>query len=96
MPKERIRTSDIAKNSKYPHMKDLCVEDWEGFSVVQFIEKDFDSEKGFVDYEIVIQRHSDDKYFKFTYTEFGNNGNDADEQVAIEVFPKEKIIIVYE
>ena len=90
--RERIDIVDIAKNSKYPTMKDLHPDDWEGFRVVQDKEGSFDAEKGFIDHEIVIQRKSDDKYFKFTYTQYGYNGSDCLEQTAVECARKEKTV----
>ena len=95
--KERLAIEDIAKNSKYPQFgNDLLPDDWEGFVHIQSTEKNFDAEKGFIDYETVVMRESDGKYFKFTYTQFGHNGSDILEQTAVECVRKEKTIYYYE
>ncbi len=94
--KERLAIEDIAKNDKYPDLEDLMPDDWDGFVHIQSIEKDFDAEKGFVDYDTVIMRRSDGKFFKFTYTQFGHNGSDMLEQTAVECVRKEKTVYYYE
>ena len=94
--KEKIKVIDLAKNNKYPNDNDLCIDDWDTCKCVYRKEKNFDSEKGFIDYEIVVQRFSDNKFFKFTYTQFGHNGDDCKEQIAYEVEEKEKVIKYYE
>jgi hypothetical protein len=96
MKRETVKIKDLAKNDKYPDHKDLCIDDWDTCGTASRIEKNFDAEKGFVDYEIVIQRWSDGKYFKFTYTQFGHNGDDILEQTGVEVFPKTIEVVVYE
>lgn len=96
MEREKIKIADIATNAKYPDDNDLCMDDWDTVWVIERKEKDFDADKGFIDYECVVQRRSDEKFFKFTYTQFGYNGDDARDQTAEEVFPKEKTITVYE
>ena len=93
--KEKIKVKDLAKNAKYPEYKNLCIDDWDTCVSIQDKEKDFDASKGFIDHEIVIKRLSDDKFFKFSYTEFGTNGNDMLEQIAIEVEEKTKIKTIY-
>lgn len=94
--RESVKIVDIAKNSKYPTMEDLHPDDWEGFRVVQDEECNFDSGKGYIDHEMVIRRMSDDKYFKFTYTQYGYSGSDCLEQTAVECVRKEKTIYYYE
>lgn len=94
--KETVKVIDLAKNAKYPQYDDLCIDDWDTCRCVFRQEKDFDAEKGFVDWEIVVQRLSDNKFFKFTYTQYGHNGDDLKEQIAYEVFEKEKIVKYYE
>ena len=96
MNREKIKVIDLAKNAKYPNDKDLCIDDWDTCRVVKEKQCNFDSEKGYTDYEVVIRRLSDNKFFKFTYTQFGHNGDNIREQIATEVFPKEKTITVYE
>lgn len=96
MSKETIRVADLAKNAKYPNNTDLCIDDWDTCHCVHREERDFDAEKGFIDYEIVIQRYLDNKFFKFVYTQFGHNGDDMLEQIAYEVEEKEKMVKYYE
>jgi len=93
---ETIRVKDLAVNAKYPDDKDLCIDDWDTCACVSREQVDFDAEKGFCDYEVVIQRYSDDKFFKFTYTQFGHEGSDILEQRAREVFEKTKTVTYYE
>jgi len=93
--KETIRVEELAKNAKYPN-QDLCIDDWDTCKCVYREKKYYDSEKGFIDYEIVVKRNSDGKFFKFTYTQFGHNGDDILEQTAHEVEEKEKTVKYYE
>lgn len=94
--KEKINVSDLAKNSKYPNDDDLQIDDWDTCKLVDRKEQGFDAEKGFIDYEVVVKRNSDGKFFKFTYTQFGHNGDDAREQTAVEVEEKTKMVTYYE
>lgn len=93
--KEKINVKDLAINSKYPGDDELCIDDWDTCVEVERKQISFDSEKGFVDYRVVIQRISDGKFFKFEYTQFGCNGNNIREQIAVEVEEKEKVIKYY-
>lgn len=77
-------------------MLKIYVYDWDTCNLIEDVEKDFDGEKGFIDHEIVVQRISDEKFFKFTYTEYGQGDNNMSEQTAVEVFEKEKTIKYYE
>ena len=92
MSRETIRVSNYL-NEDFPN-----VDEWEDklFSLVQREQVGYDSEKGYVEYECIIRRVSDDTYFKLTYTQFGHHGNDLLEQVATEVTPKTKTITYYE
>lgn len=61
-----------------------------------------DLEKGYHDKEVVLKRKSDNKYFKFEFSDSNNfsldesgSGNDWP-LVGKEVFPKQKTIITYE
>lgn len=94
--REVIKVSDLAINAKYPGDLSLCIDDWDTCSIVQRGQVSFDAEKGFVDYEVVVQRLTDGKFFQFTYTQFGHNGDDAKEQLAYEVEEKEKVVKYYE
>lgn len=91
-----IKVSELAKNAKYPDDNDLCIDDWDTCSCVYREEKNFDAEKGFIDYEIIVLRFIDNKFYKFSYTQFGHNGNDILNQTAVEVQPKNKTITYYE
>ena len=46
----------------------------------------FDSEKGFVDYEYIFQRKSDNKYFKLEYTDYGRGEDNLGDNNLKEVF----------
>lgn len=94
--KEKIRVAELAKNDKYPDDNELCIDDWDTCRRIEEIQVGFDGEKGFCDYEIVIQRFSDGKFFKFTYTKFGYHGDNTREQIAYEVEEKQKMITYYE
>lgn len=96
MSKEKINVSDLAKNAKYPNIDNLHPNDWDTCEFISDIEKNFDAEKGFIYHEVVIQRLTDGKFFKFTYTQFRHNGNNIQEQIATEVEEKTKIIKYYE
>ncbi len=93
--REKINVADLATNKNYPDGNDLCIDDWDTCDVVSRKSTDYDSEKGFNTYEVVIQRRSDQKFFMFEYTEFGHNGDDIREQTAEEVFPYQKTITLY-
>ena len=91
----KINVKDLAINAKYPNDNNLCIDDWDTCKQIQEVKKDYDSEKGFINYEVVIQRLSDGRFFKFIYTQFGHNGNNILEQIAYEVFPKTKTVTHY-
>lgn len=90
MSRETINVKDLAKNDEYPDDKNLDPDDWDTCNVISQTQISYDSEKGFVDYEVVIQRFSDDKFFKFQYTQFSHYGDDILEQKAWEVHKKKK------
>ncbi len=48
------------------------------FNIIESTQKYFDSEKGYVDYDIIIQRKSDSKYFKGEYSQWGQGVMDID------------------
>jgi V8-like Glu-specific endopeptidase len=96
MNKEKINVIDLATNAKYPDDKNLSIDDWDACKLIQREEHGFDAEKGFIDYKIVVQRLSDNKFFKFNYTQYGHSGSDILEQTAIECEEKEKIVKYYE
>jgi len=65
------------------------------YELVKEVQTDYDSEKGFVDKEIIFQRLLDGVHFKTDYTQFRHGGDNLKEQTAIEVFPHTKTIIEY-
>lgn len=45
----------------------------EGFEYIQEEQTYFDGEKGYCDYEVIIKRISDGKFFKGQYTDYGKH-----------------------
>lgn len=88
--KEKIKLSDISEGYNHEEYIDKL------YSWVADKQINFDAEKGYIDYEVIIQRNSDDKFFKYTYTQFGYNGDDILDQVATEVQEKQRIEYYYE
>lgn len=78
------------------YFNEVHYEDFEGFVCVYDEQTGFDGEKGFCDNEVVIMRKSDEKYFKFEYTDYGKGEDDISEQVAVEVEKKSKTVFYYE
>lgn len=95
MKREIVQLIDLAKNDKYPNNDDLHIDDWDTVNVIKEEIISFDKEKGFIDKEVIFQRKSDGKYFKFEYTEFGYGGNDILEKKAEEVFKEIKTIEIF-
>lgn len=77
-------------------LKLLPYERIDGFKFVQDEQVYFDSEKGYVDMEIVIKRLSDNKFFKGKYYNWGLSNIAWESSIFKEVFPKEKTITIYE
>ena len=96
MKRETVLMEDLCHNAKYPGDTDLCMDDWDTIWVIEENQVYYDTEKGFCDYECVFQRKSDEKFFKFTYTQYGHNGDNILEQEAYEVFKKTKTVEYYE
>lgn len=72
---------------------------WTEFKIVQENKGYYDSEKGFLDIEMVLQRKSDGKFFTFGFTDFGRGMSSLEEESIVdleEVFPKKIEITVYE
>ena len=86
--KETVRLSDICQGDYF--------DDLIGFISVEQKQIKFDGEKGFVDYECVMKRRSDGKFFKFIYTDYGKGDSNIKEQIAYEVERKEKTVYYYE
>lgn len=51
--------------------------------------------KGYQEFETIIQRKSDQKFFKIAYIDLGQHGCEIDDNIAEEVFPEEKTITIY-
>lgn len=66
-----------------------------GFEYIQETQIYFDSEKKYCDYEVIIKRVSDGKFFKGQYTGWGHGINEV-EMVWVETFPKAITTVIYE
>lgn len=94
--KETIKVADLATNAEYPDETGLSIDEWDTYEVIEEKQTSYDREKGFVNYDIIVQRLSDSKFFKFSYTQFGHNGDNILEQTAYEVQEKTKTVKYYE
>lgn len=91
MKREQIKMSDILVKDNNPYQmyeNDLYLN-------IELEQDGYDAEKNSVDYKLIFQRKSDNKYFKVTYTQFNYTKNDLDEQIATEVFPYTETVIKY-
>jgi len=88
--RERVQLRGICNRE---HLEDGLIDGWE---LIEDEECDFDAEKGFIDHRCIIQRTSDKKFFKVTYTQFGYNGTDLLDKTAVEVERKERKTYYYE
>ena len=66
----------------------------DGFKFVEKNQVSFDAEKGFVDYEVTLQRESDGKFFKGQITQQGYHGTELSETFK-EVNEKTKTVSYY-
>lgn len=76
-------------------LKYFPYENIEGFKFIQEESTYFDGEKGYTNYDVIMQRKSDSKFFKGSYEDWGA----GDKEVELkweEVFPKQVTITVYE
>lgn len=93
--KEKIDVSTLVENQRDLEglLNDECL--IYGFKLIEQIQENFDGEKGYVEYDIIIQRKTDGKFFKGTGEDWGRG-----EQEVIpyfyEVQRKEKTIYYYE
>ena len=83
------------KGLKYLMFEDKIEHEGELYKLVEKNKTRFDGEKGFVDYDIVIRRISDKKYFKGEGTDYGHHDREV-EPIFYEVERKEKTIYYYE
>jgi len=67
----------------------------EGFEYIEENQTYFDGEKGYTDYEVIIKRVSDGKFFKGQHTDFGRHEGEV-QPVWVETFPKQVTITIYE
>lgn len=91
MKREQIKMSDLLEEE--PQFLDGCTN-----SLYKHIEQKqdgYDADKNSVDYNLIFQRKSDNKYFKVTYTQSNYTENDLDEQIATEVFPYTETVTKY-
>ena len=88
MSRETLKLTD-------EQLKLLPREKIEGFDFVQEEKVYFDSEKGYVDIEIIIKRLHDNKFFKGTYSNWGHSNIEWESSIFDEVFPQQKTVITY-
>ena len=93
---ESIINREILDVSNY-NLNWLSYGDEEGFESIERNQVGFDPEKGFADFEIIIKRISDGKFFKGKITQLGHNGTElAYGGEFKEVLPKTRTKIYYE
>lgn len=66
----------------------------EGFEYIQEEQTYFDCEKGYCDYEVIIKRISDGKFFKGQYTDYGKHEGEV-AKVWVETVPEQVITTIY-
>lgn len=64
------------------------------YELIEENERYFDSEKGYVEYDVIIKRRTDSKFFKGSYLKAGG-GYEEYELDAIEVFPEVITTTIY-
>lgn len=94
MSKEKIRLEDNEDNKRLILYEgdDLNNTDFEWIEEKQV---DFDSEKGSADFDVILKRKSDGKFFKFFKLK-GSAGWRETDFHGVEVVPKQVTLIVYE
>ena len=86
--KEEINLCDITDDGWH--------EDIDGYHCVYCENTDYDAEKNMIDIECVLQRESDGKLFKFTYTQYNYNGSSLQDETMVECIAKTKTVTYYE
>jgi len=73
------------------------LEEWlpEEYEIIEETQVGFDGEKGFCDYEVIIKRKFDGKFFKGFRTDFGMGNEEIDTEWK-EVFQKPVTRFIYE
>ncbi|MCB1713462.1 MAG: hypothetical protein KDH96_13640 [Candidatus Riesia sp.] len=95
IPDEREIIQNIFDHINEPNLIELYHGDRvDGWTWLDTIETDFDGEKGYIDFDLIIKR-SDDKIFKVEGSYWGRGEFDF-ERRSTQVFPRKKTIIVYE
>jgi hypothetical protein len=72
------------------------IEEIEGFEYIEVTQTYYDSEKHYVDKEIILKRVSDGKFFKGEFSDWGSGGKEWFDYTFKEVFPKQVTTTVYE
>ena len=80
--------------SQEKYLKYLLHENIKGYKSIDNIFVSFDGEKGYVEYDVIIQRESDGKFFKGHGEDWGRGESEV-EPIFVEVYPQEKTITVY-
>ena len=90
-------TLDIPEDDLNNIIHDGRIDEY-GYKVIEINYKKhpfgFDSEKGDVEYDIIIQRISDEKFFKGNGNNYGRGDVEVDNQF-YEVLPQQETITVY-
>lgn len=75
----------------------VCLEDGlpEEYKLIEEEQTEFDSDKGFCYYDVIIKRKSDGKFFKGQRIDFGRGQEEIDLEWE-EVFPKHINKVIYE
>ena len=68
----------------------------EGYRTVSIHQTYFDSEKNYVQKEVVVERISDNKFFKSEFSDWGSGGKEWLSYTFTEVFPKQITTTIYE
>ncbi len=89
--KETIDIEELLDQSDLESLDDL-----DDYKIIDEKQTSFDSEKGFAGFETIIQRKSDNKFFKVEWTDYGQGNNNLREVEGEEVVRKEKITYYYE
>ena len=92
--RERINLSNIEHLESLIHGESYALKNTD-YELVDVIKGRFDGEKGYVEYDIIIKRKSDDRYFKGEAEDWGKGERSVDPNF-VEVYPKQKTITTYD
>lgn len=76
-------------------LKDLACEGNDEWIHIEEAQTYFDTEKGSADFEVILQRVEDKKYFKLKLTKWPSVSIQSYNYTLTEVFPIEKTITIY-